>query len=97
MLKPMMRNFFHYQDYHDNEIDAVIEMKDGTWGAFEIKLGAHQIDDAAVNLLRIKSQMERNPKAKPPPKVLCVICGLSNAAYLREDGVYVVPITALTK
>ena len=87
---------FHYQDYHDNEIDAVIEMKDGTWGAFEIKLGAHQIDDAAVNLLRMKSLMESNPKAKPP-KVVCVICGLSNAAYLREDGVYVVPITALTK
>lgn len=71
-------------------------MKDGTWGAFEIKLGAHQIDDAAVNLLRMKSLMESNPKAKSP-KVVCVICGLSNAAYLREDGVYVVPITALTK
>ncbi|MCD7749514.1 MAG: hypothetical protein LUH42_05645, partial [Oscillospiraceae bacterium] len=30
-----------------------------------------------------------------PPKICCVICGLSNAAYQREDGVYVVPITAL--
>ena len=29
------------------------------------------------------------------PLVLCVICGLSNAAYKRPDGVYVVPITAL--
>jgi len=29
------------------------------------------------------------------PKVLCVVCGLSNAAYKRTDGVYVVPITAL--
>ena len=28
-------------------------------------------------------------------KHMCVICGLSNAAYMREDGVYVVPITAL--
>ena len=29
------------------------------------------------------------------PKVLCVICGMTNMAYKREDGVYVVPITAL--
>ena len=29
------------------------------------------------------------------PKTLCVICGMTNAAYKRPDGVYVVPITAL--
>ena len=29
------------------------------------------------------------------PASLCVICGLSNAAYKRPDGVLVVPITAL--
>ena len=29
------------------------------------------------------------------PKILCVICGMTNAAYKRPDGVYVVPITAL--
>ncbi len=29
------------------------------------------------------------------PSVLCVICGMTNAAYQRPDGVYVVPITAL--
>ena len=29
------------------------------------------------------------------PSVLCVICGLTNAAYQRPDGVYVIPITAL--
>lgn len=28
-------------------------------------------------------------------KVLCVICGMTNMAYKREDGVYVVPITVL--
>lgn len=85
---------FHYQDYNNNEIDAVVEMPDGKWGAFEIKLGANQIDAAAKNLLRIKKAIENDPKGKPP-KILCIICGLSNAAYVRPDGVYVVPITAL--
>ena len=84
---------FHYQDYANKEIDAVIELKDGRWCAFEIKLGANQIDKAAENLIEIRDKLaEEGGKA---PTVLCVICGLSNAAYVRPDGVFVVPITAL--
>ena len=87
-------SLYHYQDYDNKEIDAVIELKNGEWCAFEIKLGANQIDDAAKNLLEIDKKIRNDPKGKPP-KILCVICGLSNAAYKRPDGVYVVPITAL--
>ena len=84
---------YHYQDYQDKEIDSVIELENGDWCAFEIKLGAHQIEKAANDLLNLKKQIENeNGKA---PSVLCVICGLTNAAYQRPDGVYVVPITAL--
>lgn len=85
---------FHYQDYKEKEIDAVIEMPNGEWGAFEIKLGANQIDGAAENLLSIRDKIARDNKDKVP-KFLCVLCGLSNAAYRRPDGVYVVPITSL--
>lgn len=87
-------NLYHYQDYKNREIDAVIELPDGNWCAFEIKLGANQIDQAAANLLKIKQEFEEDKKSVPP-SVLCVLCGLSNAAYKREDGVFVVPITAL--
>ena len=80
--------------YQNREIDAVIELSEGDWCAFEMKLGANQIDTAAANLLSIKKQMEEDPMGKPPV-VLCVICGLSNAAYRRPDGVFVVPITAM--
>ena len=84
---------YHYQDYQNREIDCVIELEDGNWCGFEIKLGANKIEEAAQNLLKIKSDIEKeNGKV---PEVLCVICGLSNAAYKRPDGVYVVPITAL--
>ncbi len=72
----------------------MIELPDGQWCAFEIKLGANQIDEAAGNLSEIKQQIEEDPKGKPPA-VLCVLCGMSNAAYRRPDGVFVVPITAL--
>ena len=87
-------SLYHYQDYDNKKIDAVIELSNGEWCAFEIKLGANQIDEAAKNLLDINKKIEKDPKGKPA-KVLCVICGLSNAAYKRPDGVYVVPITAL--
>lgn len=85
---------YHYQDYRNQEIDAVVELPDGSWSAFEIKLGANQIDGAATKLLEIRRQFEADPKGRPPA-ALCVICGLSSAAYRRPDGVFVVPITAL--
>lgn len=84
---------YHYQDYNNNEMDAVIAMPDGKWCGFEIKLGANQIDMAAENLIKIKNEIKANGGIAPDS--LCVICGLSNAAYQRPDGVFVVPITAL--
>ncbi len=87
-------SLYHYQDYEGRKIDAVIELKSGEWCAFEIKLGANQIDAAANSLIRINESI-KNSLAGRPAKILCVICGLSNAAYKRPDGVFVVPITAL--
>lgn len=85
---------YHYQDYAGKEIDAVVEFKNGEWIAFEIKLGANQIDAAAENLISIRDSIAEEKSGKPP-KAMCVLCGMSNAAYQRPDGVYVVPITAL--
>lgn len=84
---------FHYQDYKQKEIDAVIEMPNGSWIAVDIKLGANQIDAAAQNLLSLKAAFEKD--GQRPPAQLCVLCGMSNAAYRRPDGVFVAPITSL--
>ena len=84
---------FHYQDYNNNEIDAVIELEDSSWCGIEIKLGSNQIDEAAANLIKINSEIIK--EGGTPAKSLCVICGLVNAAYMRDDGVYVVPFTSL--
>lgn len=90
----MNADLYHYQDYQNREIDAVIELADGEWCAFEIKLGANQIDAAAEGLVKLKKEIEKEEKGKAP-KIMCVICGMANAAYRRPDGVYVVPLTAL--
>lgn len=84
---------YHYQDYKNNEIDAILELEDGNWCGIEIKLGAHQIDDAAKNLIKIDNQIIKD--GGKAAQSLIVICGLTNAAYKREDGIIVVPITSL--
>lgn len=86
-------NLYHYQDYGGDEIDAVIELENGDWVAIEIKLGSHQIDEASKTLIKIKNKIIAD--GGKPPKVLCIVSGICKAAYLRNDGVYVVPITAL--
>ena len=82
----------HYRDNRGREIDAVVKMPGGTWGAFEIKLGVHQIDSAAENLLKMEKLFE---DAGHKPAFLCVICGMAPTAFRRDDGVFVVPPTML--
>ncbi len=84
---------YHYQDYQNREIDHIIELKNGNWCCFEIKLGVNEIDNAANNLIKIRDSIKN--EGGRAPSILCVVCGMSNAAYRRPDGVYVVPITAL--
>lgn len=79
--------------FHDNntaeEVDVIVELRDGTYGAIEVKLGVGKIDEAAKSLLKFC----KNCTVKP--KFLCVICGMIDYAYQRPDGVYVIPIVAL--
>ena len=84
---------YHYQDYAGNEIDAIIELPDGSWCGIEIKLGANKIEDAAETLIHIRDEIVKD--GGKAPSALIVLCGLSNAAYQRPDGVYVVPLTTL--
>lgn len=85
---------YHYRDSYGREVDAVIEMPDGRWGAFEIKLGTNQVNAAADNLLKFRDSMA-NQGAERVPAILGVICGHIGHSYRRPDGVYVVSVTSL--
>lgn len=85
---------YHYRDATGREIDAVVELPDGRWGAFEIKLGGSQVEEAANRLVALKAWMGKDPQAKPPA-VLGVICGMQNYAATRPDGVMVIPAAGL--
>ncbi len=56
-------DYIPHQDYQGREIDAVIELTDGRWCAFEIKLDANQIDAAAAQLLNFRKNLPKIPKA----------------------------------
>ncbi len=83
----------HYRDGDGRTIDAVVELPDGSWGAFDIVLRRDGIDNRVGDLVRIRDYIGR--KGGRVPSVLCVICGTAETAKLRPDGVYVVPITRL--
>ncbi len=93
-IRSMGGRLFHYRDHNNREVDAVAELRDGRYALFEIELGTREIDDAAENLIRIR-EIWQGKGVDRMPEFMCVICGMSNAAYRRNDGIYVVPITAL--
>ncbi len=82
----------HYRDATDLEADAIIERRDGTWAAFEVKLGPNAADDGARSLLRLADRID--PVRHGRPAALVVLTGWGYA-YRRPDGVCVVPIGTL--
>lgn len=83
---------FHYRDKNNLESDMIASLRDGRWAPIEVKLGNRQIDEAAKNLLSLKSKIDT--KKMGAPSFLMVITG-GEFAYRRDDGVFVVPIGCL--
>lgn len=83
---------YHYRDKSGLECDAVIELNDGRWALIEVKLGSTQIETAANNLKKLSSKIDK--KNQGEPAFLMVLTG-TQAAYTREDGVQVVPLSVL--
>ncbi|MDR0959638.1 MAG: hypothetical protein LBM23_04665 [Propionibacteriaceae bacterium] len=73
------------------EVDDIVELPDGRWGAFEVELGSTQrvIDGAANQLRRMASLVDTTRCA-----FLAVLTNGGIAAR-RDDGVSVVPLTML--
>ena len=83
---------FHYRDDYGIEVDAIVQLRDGRWGAIEIKLGPGQVEAAAAGLLRFRQQIDTSRTGEPA--FLAVVCG-SGYGYRRADGIAVVPVGAL--
>lgn len=83
---------FHYRDNTGLEVDAIVEVADGRWAAFEVKLGTGFIDQAAETLAKFAGRVDTERIG--PPVALCVIVP-TGYGYVRDDGVAVVPFGSL--
>ncbi|MDR3180497.1 MAG: DUF4143 domain-containing protein [Prevotellaceae bacterium] len=83
---------FHYRDKGGLEADLLVQLRDGRWGAIEVKLGNKQIEEAAKNLLKLKEKIDTGKMREP--SFLMVLTG-GQFAYRRKDDVLVVPIGCL--
>ena len=87
-------NVFHYRDKTGLECDAVIHLRNGSYGLVEIKLGGEtRIEEGANNLNDLESKIDTTKMKKPSFKM--VLTAVGQYAYKRTDGVIVVPIGCL--
>ena len=82
---------YHYRNNNNGvEVDAIVELPTGEFGAIEIKLGTNEIESAKESLTKFSNEVKVEPKFK------CIICGLWDAVVKDEEtGIYIIPITAL--
>lgn len=90
----LLGEVYHYRDSEGLECDAIVHLRDGSYGLIEIKIGGERlINDGAETLIKLQDKIDIT-KMKSP-SFLMVLIGIGEIAYRREDGVYVVPIGCL--
>lgn len=87
-------NVYHFRDKTDLECDAVIHLRNGSYGLIEIKLGGESlIEEGVATLKKLNGKLDTSKMKKP--SFLMILTGIGNYAYRRSDGIYVVPIGCL--
>ena len=85
---------FHYRDKNGLECDAVVHLRNGSYGLIEIKLGGEKlIGEGAASLTTLAGKIDTMKMKEPAFKM--VLTAVGKFAFRREDGVYVVPIGCL--
>ena len=85
---------YHFRDRNGLECDAVVHLRNGSYGLVEIKLGGDDLVDAGVRTLKALSDKIDTDRMKQP-SFLMVLTAVGPYAYRRDDGVYVVPVGCL--
>lgn len=86
---------YYYRSKNNLECDAVVHLRNGSYGLIEIKIGgADLIEDGTDSLKTLSDKIDTTKMKKP--SFLMVLTGIGDYAYKRlEDGVLVVPIGCL--
>ena len=85
---------YHYRDKSGLECDAVVHLRNGSYGLIEIKLGGDTlIEEGARTLAAFERQIDT--KKMKPPAFRMVLTATGQYAYQRKDGILIVPIGCL--
>ena len=86
---------YHYRDKNGLECDAVVVLRDESYGLIEIKLGCDEatLAEAAKKLTELENLIDTEKMRAPSFKM--ILCGNVPYAYRREDGTFVVPLGCL--
>ena len=87
---------FHYRDKNDLECDAVLHLRNGSYGLIEIKLGGDKlIQEGASTLTRLAEKIDTNKMSTPSFKMILTAVGSYAYRLSDPDDVIVVPIGCL--
>lgn len=85
---------FHYRDKNGLECDAVVHLRNGNYGLVEVKLGGEtRIEEGVANLTSLADMIDTTKMKRP--SFMMVLTAIGQYAYMRSDGVMVVPIGCL--
>lgn len=88
----------YYRDDSGVEADAIVQLADGRWAAFEFKVSEDKVEKGVASLERMRRKVCENPRSQTrPPEFMAVITGVGKYAREVADGIVVVPIRLLGK
>ena len=84
----------HYRDNAGAEVDAIVHLEDGRWGAIEIKVGGEKLINEGLDSLRLFKEKIMKKSDENIPSFMMVLTAFG-PLYKTRDGIYVVPINML--
>ena len=88
----------YYRDDSGVEADAIVQLADGRWAAFEFKVSEDKVEKGVASLQRMRRKVCENPRSQTrPPEFMAVITGVGEYAREVAEGIVVVPIRLLGK
>ncbi len=85
---------YHYRDKTELECDAVVHLRNGSYGLIEIKLGGDKLIEEGVETLK-KLRDKLDTSKMKNPSFMMILVGVGKYAYKRNDGIFVVPLGCL--
>ena len=85
---------YHYRDRNGLECDAVLHLRNGSYGLIEIKLGGEKLIKEGVEALNALANKIDTSKMKEPSFKM-VLTAVGKYAYRQEDGIFIVPVGCL--